>query len=1166
MEEEVPEAFKRQRLQSLEIGHLINIIRNENNYQYFANVPDADLRAATKNGLIDLILSVPNVFIDRNMLSDYRHEAGKAQFDELYAMAAANPIYDPGKWVPKINQMEHIGRLTAGLLHPTNEARSALDASKMGRGKTPSAILTAIGLKVRFIMVICPDNVVLKWHAALRPLGLFNYRISTYSGITGSNTATGFRHGRYKPNPVDTTEIQDNDWLSITDTGLTGIHDARYDWTNLPDKEPGYELGGCLVIWDEVQNVKNTTTSKQAVCFGHFIRDLQAEKRKYLRALFLSGTIMEAPKDLPYMLNALGYITMGTKGLQNAFVREQLGGDNFRILMGDSWRPGYELIQDDDKKLLLFLRNVAGKVFKFSQIPDPLPYLLYRIGFIEGPSNERMNSYIHDYIVPNFRRLMGDAWREEMEDPERPMASRLIDYLRHIADDPRLAEFSIIKTLDAMFKNQVEFQGLTLDDSDVDQFIKINREIGAMLLEIRRNNNRFDSGMLGQIQKMLTELEALKLPALKRLATKALAEPLPNGAKSSVVFAMTRTSSVRYFAWRFEAMMFLEAFHSGNPSDERVREVLGAFIRAILNAQADYKTREAAIIEANKRRGVGAKQALQLKSTFTIHSIEQLVHMSEEDITAEYIRWTTYLDITKFEYVAILVSDFGDPKPTKFDMESPDKADHVKESGGSGKKYKDVMTKMKKEFQENRRRVFVTNINSAKEGIDMHDTSDGGMHPRTAIICPPLSARVLLQMLGRFEREGQTSDSVKFVTFIGDIRGVTSWEAKFMDKLSLKVKDIQLLHDGEISLDITDNIEKDGGSIISAVLNDLRRESAQFEDSMPDITQFEEVVEERAPARVREVGGLMPAAQHNVVSGFFQKALGARRSPNKPVIVGGQAVVGQDVIMPGKFTLNLNETHFFFDVSRTAHPDAAINLMIGVLVEFDVNPRYYTRVQGGVILFRPGLRVAGISQTQVIARIEAVLELTADQMKVAEGYFSAVFNPQLIVDNLVIDFESPTSMLVTPSYPTELLFPMRQLMGETLRSEAASRSITRFIGTTPKIIVAFYALKMIALFQAPNIYTKFSFVNLKRFSEGIDRSYLFTTTITNGRYIVSAHRDVLQFLSVILSCYRVLEAPLLANEVLEDYSEDAGGYATVSVKPAYQAMITKLIGREPVNK
>ena len=828
---------------------------------------------------------------------------------------------------------------------------------------------------------------------------------------------------------------------------------------------------------------------------------------------------------------------------------------------------------------------VAMRQRKFSQIPDPLNFLAYRLRLITAPTTEKLNQFIEQVLIPNFRQLMAADWRAEMD-----ILAPKIKYLRlldHLAKDPRYATVDIASVLAATFDNPITFQGLEVKDEDIAEFIRINKEIEVMLLEVIRGNKRLDSGILGQIQKTLSELEVLKLAPFTELARRALMTNLGNGVKGSVVISMLRNSSVRYFAWRMEAIMFIELLKGSNPTVEMLTNLKIRATVAIMQSYEQYLEKE--------RRAIAAEQALQIKKTFKRYSRDELMAMSLEDLITEYNKWIIYLDVDRFEHVAVFVGNFGNPAPTEFDLESPDENDWIKEGKTLSRLLKE---EMKEVFQTNQRRVFITNIMISREGIDLHDISEGGLHPRTGIISPGIVARYLIQMLGRFVREGQTSESIRIVGYINDVKGIPSWEAKFMEKLSSKVKDLQILHKGEISLDILENIDKDGKSILAEIIEDMkeerrgggrrRREEAR---AMAD----DEATEE-APVATFQPGGAppirtvvppvnplnrgAPAVQLPTgLTDYFQKTLGTKKAATIQVRPPGGLLNPQDSNFnqqpPESDTLlmKVNETHLFFDLSDRREPLFVTKQLIDVLRKLNLPEIYYREVARdslsdtppGVIVFRPGFVLSYLSQTQMLAEIEEATRLRVFREDVAEHSLDSYgLLPPIEVQRLMVVFESGTSMLVGPGYPIESMLPLDLLQANLITIERREKGVLALKGSVAAVMMAYYTIRTIAFYGAPQIFKNFLVQDPNNVLPGIENKFKLLNYMQKGQYVIIASRESMKLLAAMLSTIKSLLAPLMAKQVIDNYVEYPDrDIASIIVLPAYYATFNRILDKEP---
>lgn len=1231
--------FKLNRLRKLTKPDLLKIIGNPKNAVLFKNYTNRDLEAMGTVDLINLIASSPAAHIDNNYGADRNHIEEARAFDTLYEYLmqgkrqrvqqldaltkeqlvtimgytanseffdpeivkelernisttpkelivsmirrypavtltgnVADRTWDPEYWTPKPNQVDHIDRLVNGCTDPRNEARFIWDGSETGRGKTISAILIAIKLKVRYIVVIGPDSVLKNWHDALSPLGLFDYRICTYDGIKGTNSRADFQYAKHKPNPYKLNYLEEFDWVSIrknTATGAAKKDSHIYDWSNLPGRDPATGMGGCLVVWDEVQNAKGKT-SKIGVCFKHFVKNLQGEPVKYLRGLATSATIMEKVDDLPYMMYALGYIVGSADKDLNSFVNNKLT-PNFKELLGDEWVAEKHAAAGPAEKLILFLRIVAMRQNKFSEIPDIIPYILHRIGYIYKPYAEYVTDFIDKTVVPRFRELMGRHWTPELDGLEKE--KKLLKFLRTIVPDPRFAYLNIDDILDRIFDNPITFQGLKVQDDDLNEFMRINREIEILLIEIIRGNKTFDSGYLGKLQETMSELEILKLTPFTELARKALFTPLANGGRGSVCISMLRNASCRYFAWRMEAILMVDLMRSslqqGKTTEAELVKYKEAYIVAVLHAQNEYAELE--------KRNIAAGLPLEIKSSFKKNTVHELLAMNMENVCMEYNRWIKYLDVENFQFVCIFVGNFGSPAPTGFDLESDDINDHIKQSKAMKRQTREDVKEL---FQNNIRRVFITNMQISREGINLHDTSPGGMHPRTAIISPGLTARYLVQMLGRFVREGQSSETIRICGYIDDVKGTVSWEARFMETLAMKVKQIQLLHKGEVNLDIMKNIDEGAGSMMQAVLDEIRLGKVRMNTyGMPAITSPSTPTDSPAPSGSRFAGTV--AVTEDTFGDYIQKTLGTRVTPMKPINNNNNNNVPQSYGSGRRLEPQISSTvesyrnkiHVGFHNPNSTIPgftDRVVEFLVGL----NLNSIYYrvaTRNEHkpSVIIYKKGMTSAKLTDDRLTKGLEAKLALPVIVKDVPDSYYnSEQFTPEIQGVVLKGAFESTESIILSPAHPLIDLFPRELASVAGLEASLPNTpdpkeqgTIVRFKGTPNSIVLTLYACKLIALYGTSGEYTSLMVGDPLGVMSNIPKEYFISIGVVNGKHVITASVQTIQMFGL---CFASLPAmtDAIRNKLVFDIDSyaEADGKASLIVMPEYVDFMIKFLG------
>jgi hypothetical protein len=92
--------------------------------------------------------------------------------------------------------------------------------------------------------------------------------------------------------------------------------------------------------------------------------------------------------------------------------------------------------------------------------------------------------------------------------------------------------------------------------------------------------------------------------------------------------------------------------------------------------------------------------------------------------------------------------------------------------------------------------VLILNIAAGGEGISLHDFL--GNKPRVGLFSPPESATILIQALGRTgDRAGAKSVALNRVIFVAD-----TVEERVFDNVNRKVRNLSLLNDGDLSLDL----------------------------------------------------------------------------------------------------------------------------------------------------------------------------------------------------------------------------------------------------------------------------------------------------------------------------------------------------------------------------
>lgn len=97
-----------------------------------------------------------------------------------------------------------------------------------------------------------------------------------------------------------------------------------------------------------------------------------------------------------------------------------------------------------------------------------------------------------------------------------------------------------------------------------------------------------------------------------------------------------------------------------------------------------------------------------------------------------------------------------------------------------------------KEFQEDKARIIICNIQAGGLSLSLHDLN--GRYPRIALVCPTFRAIDLKQCLGRIHRAGAKSKAINMLVYaLGTI------EEKVYKNVSQKLAAINTLNDGDLA-------------------------------------------------------------------------------------------------------------------------------------------------------------------------------------------------------------------------------------------------------------------------------------------------------------------------------------------------------------------------------
>lgn len=99
------------------------------------------------------------------------------------------------------------------------------------------------------------------------------------------------------------------------------------------------------------------------------------------------------------------------------------------------------------------------------------------------------------------------------------------------------------------------------------------------------------------------------------------------------------------------------------------------------------------------------------------------------------------------------------------------------------------------EFQADRQRIIICNIQAGGIGISMHDIT--GKHRRVSLISPCWSAISLSQALGRIHRAGAKSKALQRIIFCDN-----TIENSLAEKIKTKLNNLQSLNNGDLTIDL----------------------------------------------------------------------------------------------------------------------------------------------------------------------------------------------------------------------------------------------------------------------------------------------------------------------------------------------------------------------------
>jgi SNF2 family DNA or RNA helicase len=110
-----------------------------------------------------------------------------------------------------------------------------------------------------------------------------------------------------------------------------------------------------------------------------------------------------------------------------------------------------------------------------------------------------------------------------------------------------------------------------------------------------------------------------------------------------------------------------------------------------------------------------------------------------------------------------------------------------------GKTKSDTRQQNVDDFQSNKQRVILVNLQSGGAGLSLHDLD--GNYPRLALISPSYSAVNMRQALGRVWRDSAKSKSIQKIVFVSG-----TIEEKVCKQVNEKLNNLDLINDGDLDL------------------------------------------------------------------------------------------------------------------------------------------------------------------------------------------------------------------------------------------------------------------------------------------------------------------------------------------------------------------------------
>lgn len=190
----------------------------------------------------------------------------------------------------------------------------------------------------------------------------------------------------------------------------------------------------------------------------------------------------------------------------------------------------------------------------------------------------------------------------------------------------------------------------------------------------------------------------------------------------------------------------------------------------------EYKKLQEQIAELKAKKRQGDILALQTR-------YRQLAEHNKIDLLAELA--------TEHIEAGSSVAIFVNYKETLAALQDKLRVSCVVHGGQQGPKGAIARRKAIDDFQVDKERIIILNIQAGGVSISLHDLN--GLFPRVSLICPTYNAIHLVQVLGRIHRAGAKSKATNYLVYSeGTI------EERIFESMQNKIKNISTLNDGDL--------------------------------------------------------------------------------------------------------------------------------------------------------------------------------------------------------------------------------------------------------------------------------------------------------------------------------------------------------------------------------